>query len=422
MGRSAWSPGPRPEWVTVANAGGVDPLLAAARAPLRADELCGEAMLLTGLDDFGGPDSGGDDFREPLEVLLHSAETEADLHLVGRHRFRETVLRLLTGRLRLREYARRDPGVLAERVAAPVVVTGSPRSGSSILHQLLALDPALRAPLSWEFWCPTPPPDPAATADAELRVALADRDLRLSGRLAPAFQGMHEMSSTMTRECVAAQAFSLRSDDLWGIFSLPSYQDYLLTADMRPAYDWHRRVLQVLQRRTPGTRWVLKAPSHLATLDELFTAYPDAELVVTHRDPLEVLSSVCSLLATLQWGHSTEIDMDQVARTQLERNAALLDGLVDWRAAHPQARVHDVDYAAYLRDPLAAVERLAGRLGHALSTAAREAMAGHLRSHPQGRDGGHRHDLARLGFTEEQVEREVRPRFARYEDWRGHLR
>ena len=404
MAGTGWKPGERPEWVKATIDGVVDPLLEVARERFDPDQMCEEAQLITGLDDFGQ-----DDFREPLEIACRSAEAEADLHVVGRARFREMVLRLLAGRLRILEYVRCDPGVLDEQIVAPVVVTGSPRSGSSILHQLLALHPDLRAPLSWEYFLPTPPPDPNRADDP--RIAIADRDLRMSGRLAPAFQGMHEMSATMTRECVAAQAFSLRTDDFWANFFLPTYQEYLIGADMTPAYDWHRLVLQILQRRSPGTRWVLKAPSHLAALPELFAAYPDAELVITHRDALEVLSSVCSLLATLQWAHSTAIDFDRVVDLQVERNVELLERLVNWRAAHPDAQAHDVRYADYVNDPLGTLVGLSEALGAPLTGKARTAMTSYLDAHPQGRDGGHRHDVAALGIDPEVL----RKRFARYE-------
>ncbi len=409
MAGTGWKPGERPAWVQAAIDGLVDPLLEAARERFDADRLCEEAQLTTGLDDFGTDDFGADDFREPLEIACRSAETEADLHVVGRARFREMVLRLLSGRLRIVEYVRRDPGVLDEQIVAPVVVTGSPRSGTSILHQLLALHPDLRAPLSWVYFLPTPPTDPSRTNDP--RIAIADRDLRMSGRLAPAFQGMHEMSATMTRECVAAQAFSLRSDDLWANFFLPSYQEYLIETDMTPAYDWHRLVLQILQRKAPHTRWVLKAPSHLATLPELFAAFPDAELVVTHRDALEVMSSVCSLLATLQWAHSSAIDFRRVVDLQVERTVELLERLVNWRAAHPDAAAHDVRYADYLTDPLGTLEQLSADLGAPLTDTARTAMTRHLDAHPQGRDGGHRHDVAALGVDPDVL----RKRFAGYE-------
>ena len=180
---------------------------------------------------------------------------------------------------------------------------------------------------------------------------------------------------------------------------------------MTPAYDWHRLVLQILQRRSPGTRWVLKAPSHLATLPELFAAYPDAELVITHRDALEVLSSVCSLLATLQWAHSTAIDFDRVVDLQVERNVELLERLVNWRAAHPDAQAHDVRYADYVNDPLGTLVGLSAALGAPLTGEARAAMTSYLDAHPQGRDGGHRHDVAALGIDPEVL----RKRFARYE-------
>ena len=148
-----WDPGPRPEWVRDAIGGRFDAVLAHARDPFDRDALLDEARITTGLDDFGD-----DPFVEALDVLLASAEDESQLHVVGRWRLRTMLLGLLANRLKLREYVRRDPDVAQESIVAPVVVTGAPRSGTSILHQLLSQDPVHRAPRSWEFWGPTPPP------------------------------------------------------------------------------------------------------------------------------------------------------------------------------------------------------------------------------------------------------------------------
>jgi len=179
-----WDPGPRPTWVQDIIDGRGAPFVAAvADAPLTRDVLLDEARVRTGLGDFGD-----DAFVEALDVLLASANDEARFHVVGRARFRETIVHHLANRLRLREHVRRDPGVVDEEIAAPLVVTGSPRSGTSILHQLLAQDGRHRAPLAWELWCPTPPPEPATHA-TDARIRLADVDVRMSAWLAPHFDG-----------------------------------------------------------------------------------------------------------------------------------------------------------------------------------------------------------------------------------------
>ncbi|HEY7135248.1 MAG TPA: sulfotransferase [Acidimicrobiia bacterium] len=401
-----WDPGPRPQWVKDAIDGRFDAVLARARDPFERDALLDEAHITTGLDDFGD-----DPFVEALDVLIASAEDESRLHVVGRWRLRTMLLGLLANRLKLREYVRHDPEVMTEPIVAPIVVTGAPRSGTSILHQLLSHDPAHRAPRSWEFWCPTPPPEPA-TYGRDARVPLADAEIRLSAALAPSFDAMHEMSATMPRECIGAQNCALRSDDLPGNFRLPSYQAWLDGADMQPAYAWHRLILQTLQRRMPSRRWVLKAPSHLAALDTLFETYPDAELVITHRDPLTMLASVTSLEATLYWAHSDGVQYDTVAQEQLDRHARLLDGLVDWREHHPGVRVHDVEYWRFVEDPVRAMEELYAAMDTQLTGDARAAIAGHVAAKPQGRHGGHRYSFDDLGLDE----RTTRARFRRYQD------
>src|SRR6476661_7224374 len=163
-----WDPGSRPAWVQHAIDGEGGPVYEAATQPFDLDQLLAEAQARAGLDDFGG-----DTFVEPLTVLTGSLDREADLHLVGRWRVREVMLRALENRLRITEAVRRDPGIRDEPIARPLVVCGSPRAGTSILHQLLALAPGARAPLAWEFWCPAPPPEPR-TYSADARIPLAN--------------------------------------------------------------------------------------------------------------------------------------------------------------------------------------------------------------------------------------------------------
>ena len=261
----SWEPGPRPAWVQHAIAGEGGPVYALAMQPLVVEELLAEARVRAGLDEWGG-----DDFLEPLTVFVESVEAEADLHIVGRWRVREVILRALENRLRIQHYVTTDPGVIDERIVAPIVVTGSPRAGTSVMHELLAMLPGTRAPLAWEYWWPAPPPDPEADID-DPRIPLADRDVRLSAALNPSFDGMHVQGARVPREDPSAMLMTFRSDVLAAHYPTPSYGRWLATCDMRPAYEYHRLVLQLLQRRRadnpgPERTWVIKAPSHLAHL------------------------------------------------------------------------------------------------------------------------------------------------------------
>ena len=140
------------------------------------------------------------------------------------------------------------------------------------------------------------------------RIALANRDVRLSAMLAPTFDGIHEQGARLPRECMSAMILDFRSDVLCAHYPVPSYIEWFNSDDLRPAYEWHQLVLQVLQRRDDAPRWVVKSPGHMAVLPSLLDQYPDANVVVCHRDPLEMLSSVTSLLATLRWAHANTVD------------------------------------------------------------------------------------------------------------------
>jgi hypothetical protein len=400
----------RPAWVRHALAGEGGPIYDVARRRFEPDDLEAEARMRAGCDDFGGTPT----HREPLEILCRSLEDEAGLHLVGRWRVREVLLRYLENRLRIVEALRRDPSIADEDVGAPIVVTGSPRAGTSLLHQLLALPSDARSPLAWQVWQPTPPPGPPPWDD-DPRRPLADRDVRLSAALDPAFDGMHEQGADLPREDGSLMGVDLRSDLLYGHYPVPSYARWLFADDHRSAIDWHRRVLQVLQHGTgPGQgRWVLKWPGWLQVLPQLLDAHPDATVVVCHRDPLEMLSSVTSLLTTLRSCHADGVDRRTVARDQADHYAGLLAKHVADRDAGipPAAQVVDVHFAELTADPVGVVRRVheAAALPFGPPDAAR--ISEWLAARPKGRHGGHQHDFGSLGLDPARE----RQRFAGYQ-------
>lgn len=419
---AAWTPAASAAWVTFVNAGAVPLLAEEYGRPLDVDELLGEAQAATGLDDFG--DFDGADFREPLGVLVAALEDEGRLSILGRYEVRQQILRLLQVRLQIARCLRDDPGIVDERVEEPLFVTGAPRTGTSILHALLAQDPANRVPESWEFLRPVPPPRPGGAGadgggdDDDPRIPLVERELRLTAMIAPGFDAMHERGARMPKECISAQAIAFRSEDFPGKFRVPSYAAWLADCDMRPAYRCHKVVLQILQRRyEPGRRWVLKAPPHLGTLDALLDTYPDARVAVTHRDPLKVLGSLASLLATIHATHSDAVDAGELARTQVDFYADVLRRYTDLRRSGRVAEetFHDSYYADFLTDPIGTVAALYARFGRALTPAAQDAMRPYLDGRPRGKHGAHTYALADFGLDAE----ELRKGFADYAAYFG---
>jgi Sulfotransferase family len=405
-----WDPGPRPAWVQHAIDGQVGPALEYARRPLVAEELIAEAELRTGLDDFGP-----DDFRMPLDVFIDAIETEARLHVAGRARVREDLLHGLSNRLRMYAYLDREPSVREEPITAPVIVTGSPRAGTSIMHELIALLPGTRAPLSWEYFWPTPLPR-GARGSFDPRIPLANEDLRLSAALAPQFDGIHEQGALVLREDGAAMVPSFRADRLWAHFPVPSYLAWLLQQSQQPAYEYHRMVLRVLQRAGDPTRtWVCKAPGHLPYLELILELYPDARIVVCHRDPLAMISSVTSLLGTLRWAHSEHVDYQGLARENMDQFGRNLDAVLDLRrrGVLTDNRCVDVRFDEFVADQAGTVSRIADHFGLPFTDDTATALKAHLDAKPRGRHGGHAHSVDDLGLD---VATERR-RFADYMDY-----
>jgi hypothetical protein len=365
----SWRPPERPAWVRAVNAGEVAPLREEAELPLERDALLGEARARLGVADGGIDDFCCDEFDangliEPLDRVLRALEHEAELTLIGRWMARRFLLRLLEVRLQLMAYLHADPGVRDEPIERPLFIAGAPRSGTTLLYELIASDPALRAPLGWELLRPLPPPDadPARRA-TDPRIALADRELVLPQTVVSDLLAMHVYGGNKPKECVSAMSFAFLSEEFTGRYHVPSYEDWLERCDMTPAYQMHRLVLQILQRRTGAAAWVLKSPVHLRTLPTLFDVYPDAQVAVTHRDPLTVLASLTSLIATLRYAHSDVVDFERIGDAHAKKYRRGFDALVRWSEQKrlPEARLHHIRYADFVRDPRAMVRELYAR-------------------------------------------------------------
>lgn len=409
----SWEPPLRPDWVLAVNRGDVPVIADAAARPIEPEALLDEARATLGLDRRAGVGAidGDDRFLVPLGVACAALEEEARLTVLGRWMTRRFLLRLLEVRFQLAAYLHEDPGVRDEEVRRPVIVTGAPRTGTTILYGMLACDPALRVPEGWELLRPVPPPDPDRFPDPG-RLALADAELRGMPSAVSRLDAIHEYSGRMPKECLSAMSFEFLTEELTARYHVPSYVEHLAAADLTPAYEMHRLVLQVLQRRFGAVQWVLKSPVHLRALPTILAVYPDARIVVTHRDPLTVLPSVSSLVATLRLAHSDHVDMAEIGRYHAQLYGGYLDALVtaDECGVLDPARTHHGRYAEFVADPMGSVRRTYDGVGLDLTDEAGDAMAAHLAARPKGGKGEHQYAFADLGLD---AGRE-RARFARY--------
>lgn len=368
-----------------------------------------EARRRTGLEDLGEGFSS-----EGLERLLHAYESEARLHAIGRIAARRDVVSLLSNRMQVVDDARRHPGIAQQEVRHPVFIVGLPRTGTTFLHRLLAQDPAHRAPRTWEILRPDFPREERRRA-RKARIARADRELRQLERLAPAFRRIHLVGADLPEECIAIMAHGFVSDRFPAMFRLPSYRAWLDRQDLRPAYEDHRRFLQHLQWRRTGRRWLLKAPAHLLALEDLLAVYPDAWIVQTHRDPVRVLASLASLIATLRGAFSDAVDPSEIGRDVSARWAEALRRSIEVRAHAREDRFVDVHYQQLLHEPMAVVHRLYERMGERLAPDVERSMRRFVAENRPNRFGRHRYRLSTFALDADTERR----RFASY---REHFR
>jgi hypothetical protein len=378
--------------------------------PLDEASLLAHAERTTGLADFGD-----DLWREPFRVLVTSLEEEAQLTLMGRLMARNDILLWLGTRLRVVDTLKRHPEILEEKIEAPMVIVGLPRSGTSILFELLSRDPEVGVPLMWEALQPCPPPE-AATYDTDARIAQADHLFTQWNRVAPEFASMHEMRGDIPAECGLLMAGTFVSDHIAALHQAHSYSAWCAEADYLPVYRYHKTILQILQWKNPRRRWLLKAPEHQVHLDTLLKVYPDARIVQTHRDPIVCMASATSLMGTLYYMRSDQhfnaqlfdnIIMGEATARRLEQVIAQRDqGIV------PEANIADSRYQDLMDDPLACIEGIYAHFGMTLTDDARQRMRDYLASKPRGKFG--RHD-----YIVDERKAKDRPMFRRYQELYG---
>ncbi|HEX5613636.1 MAG TPA: sulfotransferase [Acidimicrobiia bacterium] len=368
--------------------------------------LTAEARRRAGdLDDLG---SG--QFAEGLERFVASLNSHARLNDVGRIIASERALGHIVNRLHYIEDRKRNPAIAAERIARPVFIVGMPRTGTTILHDILAQDPATRVPVTWEVMFPSPPPE-ADTFDTDPRIAQCAATFPAVELQIPAFKAMHPMGATLSQECVTMMGESMCTPLFHNQFRVPAYQDWVDDgAEWSDVYTFHRRQLQHLQWRNPRDRWVLKTGAHLWGLRQLLHEYPDARIVFTHRDPVKSMTSYASLTSLVRSMGSDDVDPHEVAADWTERLRRMLMRGVETRrsAEYPDAVFLDVYFRDFIADQFGVVEQIYERFGLPLTTEAATRMRAFIADNPAGKHGIHRYAPHEFGVDPERVRHEFR--------------
>jgi hypothetical protein len=369
-----------------------------------------QAAEQTGLRDLGD-----DSWMEGLARLVDALQNEAALNDLGAALVGGEIVGYLGDRMRILAHRKAHPEIVGVDIVPPIVIVGQGRTGTTILHELLAQDPAARVPLTWEVDHPVPPPE-TATYETDPRIAEVDATLDGVDLVLPGFRSMHPMGAQLPQECVRITSSDFRSMIFPTQYRVPSYASWLLhEADMAPAYRWHRMYLEHLQSRHPARRWVLKSPGHVWALDALTAEYPNALLVQTHRDPLRILASLSSLVARLRSLASDDSTIPGAAADFADNILEGLDRSVTARedGTVPADRVVDVQFREFMADPFATIRTIYSRLGLELDDVAEQRMRTFHAAHPQDKHGSHTYSFADTGLDEGAL----RERARRYQEY-----
>lgn len=371
------------------------------------DRLVAAAIAETGLDDFGA-----DSWQEGLDLLLDSLADTAQLNEIGVGVAESGVVTDLGNRLRIEDWRKSHPSVADQEIVRPIIIVGQPRTGTTILHDLMAQDPANRAPLSWEIERPVPAPR-TATYDTDPRIAEVQAGFDLVESIIPGFTAFHELGAQLAQEDVRIFTSDFRSMQHSLQFEVPTYNRWLLhEADMAPAYRWHRRFLQHLQSEHMADRWLLKSPAHLWCLPDLLAEYPDAIVIQNHRDPLKVIASISALGASLREMTTDSFDVRTLAA---QYGDDIMDGLdrslaVRRDGLFAPGQVIDVRYQDIRSDLVGAIARIYDEMDLELTAEAESQMRTFLAAHPGDQAGSlKRYSFADTGLDEGELRERARP-------------
>lgn len=362
------------------------------------DELHETAAERTGHADFGG-----DDYREPMRILLDSYANEAGLTDAGDKRVRAQLLTALEARLRTQASLKDHPEYAEAQISRPIFVTGLPRTGTTALHRLLCVDPMHQGLEHWLTEAPQPRP-PRETWPELPDFQRMQRFIDARHAADPDFKGLHFMAPDMVEECWRIKQQAMRTFSFEATSHIPTYSRWLAEQDQAPSYAIHRDVLRLVGLNDPDRRWALKSPSHLFGLDALMAAYPDALVIQTHRDPRTIVASVSSLNQRASAGASTVFHGAQLGEDSLDLWARGAGRFAEARARHDPGQFIDVRYEDFVHDAVQVVESIYDRFGLPLSESTHAAIeASHVESRVGERRPTHRYQLSDFGLAEEQV-------------------
>ena len=376
---------------------------------MTVEEIIAAASAQTGLTEIGDPA-----VLDGLQRLLTAYAEEAPFSERGAQMAHGDLVTYMAIRMKVEGWLKDHPELLDAPIEKPLFVFGLPRTGTTLMINLLASDPARRSFLRWEAYDPTPPARPEEL-HAGPRYEAMQAKCMMALEYVPQIAAIHMEFADSPTECQFLMTPSFSAQVYDALADIPSYHRWFLhEADQGPAFRFHKRWLQVLQHYAKG-RWTLKNPWHPLFLDPLTETYPDAQLVMTHRDPAEVVGSCCSLLRHSRAIYADDLNLKRIGENLMETFEVMVERTDAFKAKHGADAIHDVQYVDTVRDPIGTVRKIYERFDEPLTAEAEASMHAYMADNQKGKHGKHSYDLAEYGLTREGVHERFKDYIERYD-------
>lgn len=376
-------------------------------------ELTVEGLLTTAIEETGLTDFGCESFRAPFEILVNAFNTEANLNALGRFMQYQRILNSLKNRLRMEQWFKQHPEIVDEQLLPPTVIVGLTRTGTTMLHRILASDSRFYAPLWYEVRNPAPYFD-WQPKGCDQRIVEAEAEVAQLLEANPEIAAIHPMDPLGADEEIMLLEHSFYSYIPSSFAHVPSYSDFVANADNTPAYEYLKRQLQFLQwqkkqRGETAERWLLKAPHHLHFMSTLLKVFPGIQVLATHRDPVVSIPSTASFYYNLWLTGDNNADKLTVASEVLDVFARGTEHTLKARESC-ENQFFDAWFKDTVAKPFEVIQQMYDFIGMKLTPQARAAMEKHRDENKRGDRPSHEYTLEEYGYTETMI----REKFSTY--------
>lgn len=353
-----------------------------------------DARRKTQLEDFGT-----DDFLRRLQLLCSEWGSDDGLTNIGRLSLRNKLVLFARNRLLIQDLLKRHPDIHNEKITQPIIVCGLPRSGTTHLVNLLAADSRLRSLPLWESYEPVLSPLEKSREDGvDPRYHLCQKQWDMTQQMTPLLAAMHPMNPDHIHEELELMGPDFASYNFEWLTMSPRWRDDYYAHDQTPHYEYMKTVLKLLQwqDRQAGKlkeRWVLKCPQHLEQLPVLQKVFPDATVVITHRDPVAVIQSAITMLAYGQRINRQQVQMQALLEYWSDRIEHLLQACVRDRHIIPESSSIDVPFDVFMADDMAMVRRIYAKACLAMNAKTEKELQQFIGDHPRGKHGQVQYNL-----------------------------